>query len=321
MNNNNSHMKTIIKSIALVSVLLGAAACQQFKVDTQLTPEQAAANIRMECDALQAYTLSASGTEAASFKVSSNTPWTISRSNGADWVTVSPSSSASSALISDVTVSVEPYTGEVDRVALITLQGELIPAVQTITITQSRYGKLQVGPISQNYAAAGGDLSFTIKTNVAWQVMTDVEWLSFNVDKGEPDPNGDAIRIIATATPSSIVEREGTVTVVAGDEEESFEVVQRGRFEISEFSDPFPKTGGRKTIQIRSDFPWEIMADKDWVVLDKEAFDETVDELGKINKVQVTVVANDGAAREAAIKISAGGVVKTVTVLQEGKSM
>ena len=47
-------MKTLIKTMALLSVL-AVASCQQFKIDTQMTPEKAAASIRMECSAVDVY--------------------------------------------------------------------------------------------------------------------------------------------------------------------------------------------------------------------------------------------------------------------------
>ena len=58
-NKTNSYMKTIFKSAACLSFLLALAACQQFQIDTQMTPEKEAASIRLECDALESYTISA----------------------------------------------------------------------------------------------------------------------------------------------------------------------------------------------------------------------------------------------------------------------
>ena len=45
-------MKTITRIIASLSVLMTAAACQQFEIDTQMTPEQEYANLRLVCDAV-----------------------------------------------------------------------------------------------------------------------------------------------------------------------------------------------------------------------------------------------------------------------------
>ena len=54
-----SYMKTIFKTVACLSFLISFAACQELKIDTQMTPEKEAASIRMESDVLEAYTISA----------------------------------------------------------------------------------------------------------------------------------------------------------------------------------------------------------------------------------------------------------------------
>lgn len=126
MNKNNSHMKTILRTIACLGVLGLAASCQMYEIDTQMTPEKAAASIRMECDALPSYTVPALNPGTVTFNVSSNTPWTITRSSGADWCTVTPSSSSAGALISDVVVKFEPNTEREDRTATLTLKGDKV---------------------------------------------------------------------------------------------------------------------------------------------------------------------------------------------------
>ena len=95
MNKNNSHMKTIIRTLACLGVLGLMASCQMYEIDTQMTPEKEAASIRMVCDALPSYTVASTSPATVNFKVSSNTPWTITRSSGADWCIVSPYSSSS----------------------------------------------------------------------------------------------------------------------------------------------------------------------------------------------------------------------------------
>ena len=98
-------MKTITRIFATLCVLCAAAACQQYEIDTQMTPEKEYANLRLVCDALTTYTVSASRPDNITFNVSSNSPWTVTRSGGADWCTVTPSSSSASSLVSDVVVS------------------------------------------------------------------------------------------------------------------------------------------------------------------------------------------------------------------------
>lgn len=313
MNKNNSHMKTFFRTIACLGVL-GLMACQQFQIDTQMTPEKAAASIRMECDALPAYTVASTSPGAVTFNVSSNTPWTITRSSGADWCNVTPSSSSAGALISDVVVSFENNTSVEDRTVTLTLKGDKVGIPVTIKITQNRLGKLFVTPVSQDYAAVGGPFTFTIQTNVAWEVRSSEGWLTFNRNSGEPDPESRAITIIATAAPSSVMERTATVTVTAGDDEESFDVTQKGVFEVAEISAPFAGAGETKVLKIRTDLPWTVMADKDWLFFDKES--GTGD--GTITEVKVEAATNDGMSRKANITVTAGGASKVFEVAQNG---
>ncbi len=314
MNKHNSHMKTIIKTIACLGVLGLAASCQQFEIDTQMTPEKAAASIRMVCDALPSYTVAATNPGTVTFNVSSNTPWTITRSSGADWCTVTPSSSSAGALISDVVVSFEPNTEREDRTATLTLKGDKVGLPVTIQITQARQGRLFVTPVPQDYAATGGPLTFTIQTNVAWEVRSSEGWLTFNRESGEPDPDGRTLTIIATADPSNVLERVATVTVTAGDEEESFDVTQKGVFELSEISGMFSGAGETKPLKLRTDLPWVVSCDKDWISFDKES--GTGD--GSALDIKVTAAPNESMARTATIKVTVGGVEKTFEVSQNG---
>lgn len=313
MNKNNSHMKTIFRTLACLGVL-GLMACQQFEIDTQMTPEKAAASIRMECDALPAYTVASTSPGAITFKVSSNTPWTITRSSGADWCTVTPSSSSAGALISDVVVSFTNNTGVEDRMATLTLKGDKVEIPVSIKITQARQGRLFVTPVSQDYAAVGGPLTFTIQTNVDWEVRSSEGWLSFNRESGNPDPEGRTLTVIATAAASEVLERTATVTVVAGDEEESFEVTQKGVFDLTEISESFSGDGATKGIRVRTDLPWKVTTDKDWISFDQES---GVGD-GSAFEIKATASANESMARKANITVTAGGVEKTFEVAQDG---
>lgn len=314
LNKNNNLMKTIFRTIACLGVLVAAASCQLYEIDTQMTPEKAAASIRMVCDALPTYTVAATNPGTVNFKVSANTPWTITRSSGADWCTVTPSSSSAGALISDVVVSFENNNGLEDRSVTLTLTGEKVGQSVQVAITQQRKGRLFVTPVPQDYAASGGPLSFTIQTNMSWTVRASESWISFNRESGQPDPDGRTLTIIATAAPSSVMERTATITVSAGDDEESFDVTQVARFEFAAISESFPGSGGSQALKLRTDLPWEVSADKDWLVFNPESGNGD----GSPTEIMVTAKPNSGTARTANVYIMAGGVVNEFEVLQEG---
>jgi hypothetical protein len=309
-------MKTITRIFATLCVLGAAAACQQYEIDTQMTPEKEYANLRLVCDALTTYTVSASRPDNITFNVSSNSPWTVTRSGGADWCTVTPSSSSASSLVSDVVVScADNDTGE-DRSATLTIQAERISKYYTVTITQSKKGHLYVTPVAKDYAASGGPLSFTINTNVPWEIRTDVSWLHFDPERGNPDPDGRTLTIVATADASDVLERVATVTVVAGDDEETFDVTQKGNFEMTEISGEFPGNGGSQVLKIRTDLPWTVSADKDWITFDKE---EGAGD-GKLTVVTVTAKPNEDVARKAVITVRVAGQDYPFEVRQGGAS-
>ena len=307
-------MKTITRIFATLCVLAAAAACQQYEIDTQMTPEKEYANLRLVCDALTTYSVAASRPDNITFNVSSNSPWTVTRSGGAEWCTVTPSSSSSSSLISDVVVSFADNDSGEDRTATLTIQAERISKYYTVTITQAKKGKLYVTPVAQDFSAAGGPLTFTINTNVPWEIRTDVSWLHFSPEKGNPDPDGRTMTITATADASDVMERVATVTVIAGDDEETFDVTQKGGFEMTEISGEFPGAGGTQALKLRTDLPWSVSADKDWITFDKE---EGAGD-GKQTIINVTAAPNDDVARKAVITVSVAGEERTFEVRQAG---
>ena len=307
-------MKTIIRTIACLGVLGLMASCQMYEIDTQMTPEKQAASIRMVCDALPSYTVASTDASAVTFNVSANTPWTITRSSGADWCTVTPSSSSTGALISDVSVTFQDNATAQDRKVTLTIKADKVGIPVTVEITQARQGRLYVTPVAGDYSALGGPLSFNVQTNQTWEVHSSASWLTFNRESGEPDPDGRTFTIIATAAPSDVLERTATVTVKAGDDEESFDVTQKGVFELTEITDSFLGNGDCQFVMLRTNLPWTIMADKDWLLFDE--YSGTGD--GSLIQIEATALPNEGVARKANITVTAGGVAKTFEVAQDG---
>lgn len=268
-NKTKSYMKTIFKTVACLSVLLGLSACQQFQIDTQMTPEKEAASIRLVSDALEAYTLSATNPQAVSFKVASTTPWTISRSDNADWLAVSPASSSVSSLSEDITVTAVENTTLEDRSVTLTLSGENTETVYHITITQNRMGKLYVQPVDDAFAAAGGTLPFTIETNVAWEARSSEQWLTLSQTSGVGD--GSVQTLEATAAENNSILRKATVTVTAGEDTETFEITQKGMsMDILPVDDPtIDRKGGELLLGVDATIDWKVESSNDWFTAEK----------------------------------------------------
>lgn len=257
-------MKTIFKTVACLSFLLSFAACQEFKVDTQMTPEKEAASLRLESDALESYTISATNPQPISFKVASNTPWTISRSDNAEWLAVDPASSSVSSLNVDITVNAVENTTYEDRSVTLTISAEKVETTYSITITQNKLGKLYVQPVTENFASAGATLPFTIETNVAWEARSSEQWLTLSENSGVGD--GSVLTLQATADENTSIVRKATVTVVAGEDTESFEVTQKGlSLDILPVAEPvIDRRGGEILLDVDASIEWKVESSNDW---------------------------------------------------------
>lgn len=261
-----SYMKTIFKTVACLSFLISFAACQELKIDTQMTPEKEAASIRMESDVLEAYTISATNPQPVSFKVASNTPWTITRSDNAEWLAVTPASSSISGLNVDVTITAVENTTYEDRSVTLTLVGEKTDKTYSVTITQNKLGKLYVQPVSENFASAGGSLPFTIETNVAWEARSSEQWLTLSENSGVGD--GSVITLEATATENVSIVRKAIVTVVAGEDTETFEVTQKGvSLDILPINNPeVARDGnGELILDVDASIDWKVESSEEWL--------------------------------------------------------
>lgn len=289
--------------------MLTAAACQQFKVDTQMTPEKFAQSVKLVCDAQENYTVAAANPSAIIFSVSSNAAWTI---NGMpEWLSVSPSSSGVAGLISDVTVVAKDYEGLEDRTAVITVSNdEYDTPSYSITIHQNRMGALTVQPVSDDFKAIGNTKAFTIDANYDWKLRSSEAWLTFDVTEGEAG----FYTINATAAKSEVLERSAVVTIASGDDEESFEVCQKGMFELTEIGAKYTDAGGDQTLTIVTDLPWKVMSDKNWLSFDKTSG------IGDGNSIEIkaNATANDDASRKAVVTVIAGDAKKTFEVEQKG---
>ena len=306
-------MKTTVKILASLSMLIAAVSCQQFYVDTQMTPEKMAANARLESNVFNAYTVSASNPQPVSFNITSNVPWSIVRNDNAEWCTISPMSSAVAGLNTDVTIEAMENEALEDRSASFTIRSDSYPTKSyTFTITQGRRGQFYVTPITKAYSAMGGPLNFTISTNYPWEVRSDAGWLSFSPASGEG--SSDPIQIVATAERSNVLSRTATISVIVNDVEESFEVRQEGKFELTEPSGVFEDVGGTMDFKIKTDLEWEVSVDKMWLTVSEESGEGD----GTAKILTLTAEANDAVERKATVTVSAAGENRTFQVAQNG---
>ena len=277
-------MKTIVKIVASLSLGLFAVSCQQFYVDTQMTPEKAAASLKMECDALDSYIIQGDKPQAVSFKVASTTPWKITGYESAQWLKISPTSSSVSSLSEDIVISAVANDSYENRSVTIKVQGEGLDGAKSIQITQLRKGKLFVQPVMDVFDAAGGSLPFTIESNIAWEVRSSEQWLSFSEASGNGD--GSVKTLQAIAIQNNSIARSATVTVSAGEEKFSFDVNQKGQsLEFLPVENPeVDRLGGELLLGVKATMDWKVSCENPDFTVEKVGNDQVKVSAGFNNK-------------------------------------
>ncbi|MBQ7019585.1 MAG: BACON domain-containing protein [Bacteroidales bacterium] len=269
---------TFLKSLTLAAAAFFFGACQQYYIETQ--PEVA---VKMDTDVREAYTISGTNPQPATFSIASTTPWEITGYESAEWLSVKPASSALSSLSTDVTLTAVPNDTYEDRSVTLTLKGEGIEKTWTVVVTQSMKSKLYVQPIGEAFVADVSSRTFTIETNLAWEVRSADSWLTF--DKTSGTGTGAVETVTATASINPGVERTTTVIVTAGNETKTFEVSQKGI--TLEFlpveSAVLNYAGGELVLDVDASIGWNVQSKADWVTVEK--INDT--------QVKVTAVANN----------------------------
>ena len=269
-------MKKIFNTVACLSAALLAFSCVMDQIDTQITDEEAIAQIRLECDALESYTIQSQNPQAVSFRVSSTTPWTITGFENSGWLTVEPASSAVSSLSEDVTVKAIANTELSERSVTLKVTGKNTDLSYSIRVTQMRLGKVTVEPITDEFEMAGGVQSFTVQHNVAWEATVADDWLTLNPASGTSDGEMKTTTVKATAAAHTGLTRTTTVTVVSGEDKTQFLVKQKGH--TLEFvpleSYAIDKKGGDLVIGVNSTMDWKVESDNDTFTVTKVGTDQ-----------------------------------------------
>jgi len=265
--------KIFFKLAACLSLFsaFAAVSCTLDEIDTQMTDEEAIASIRLECDALEAYTIQATKPQAIAFSI---TPWTIE--GIPSWLTVTPASSATSSLAEDIVVKASINDSFSDRSAVLTVTGLNTEIVHKLTVTQLRKGKLVVTPITGQFPTAGGTLPFSVEANLPWEVSAADEWLSFSVTSGQ---GGDEAQMVgATATQNESIVRETTVTVVSGEQMQTFVARQNGQ--SLEFLAPesteLNRLGQELEIGVNATMDWTVEASDPFYTVEKSGDDKVI---------------------------------------------
>ena len=264
-----------LMQLLLVLCLFNLVACQEYEIDSQ--PE---APVKIQVDAMDSYTALASSPGNLVFNISSNTPWTIISDQ--QWCKPTPAMSASSSLVAEVAVALESNSTAKQRVAKLTIKAEGITEIKVITITQVSKEDLVVIPFDEIVPTEGGDISFNIISNKAWEIIPSTQFLE-NIDKTSGNGTEDGLKekITIKISKNAAARRSGMITVKTDLQERVFTITQDGV--VIEQEDPsesgtidFDWASTEKIVKIRSNTTWKVKVPKEyahWLVA--EAISDT----------------------------------------------
>lgn len=255
--------KLYTRTLMLALCIFSFSACQEFSIDSQ--PEGA---LNMKIDAQDSYTALATSPSNVVFNISSNTPWTITSDQ--QWCKPSPAMSASSSLVSEIVVTMENNEGKQSRTAKLIVKAEGVEATKVITITQTSKEDLMVIPYDEIVPTEGGQISFKIASNKAWEVIPSTAFIS-DIDKktGTGNENATEETIIIKIPANAGARREGQITVQTDFQKKTFTITQNGV--VIEQEEPsesgtidFGWSQKEKIVKIRANKAWKVKVPKEY---------------------------------------------------------
>ena len=236
------------------------------------------------------------------FKITSNTSWTVSSNQS--WCTVSPTSGSNDKTI---TVNVTANTGSTERTATITVLAGSISHV--ITVSQEGEPNLEVDKTNINFTLEAGSNSFKISSNVSWKVSSNQNWCTVSPTSGSNDKTI-TVNVTANTGTSS---RSATITVSGGGITRNITIAQTAQdpyLTVNKANIGFTKNAGSDHFSISSNVSWTVTSNQSWCTVSPTS--------GSNDKtITVNVTANTGTAnRTATITVSGGGITRYISIAQ-----
>ena len=117
---------------------------------------------------------------------------------------------------------------------------------------------------SLSFTDSGGNESIFIKSTGEWQVLSDVEWLTFSRSSG----SGDYTLTVTVAKNNTASTRNGIITFTYGNSKQTVSVTQSGepvRLSIEASSVFVSSNGTGESFTIKSNTSWTVKAADSWV--------------------------------------------------------
>lgn len=122
---------------------------------------------------VQQYEVASSG-DMKYLKVQSDAPWHVSKT--VDWVTVAPAQGEEGS--TTVQITIDPNSDYQERTADVTFALVSSPATSAaLHIAQSALRVMELSQRQFDVEAAGGDISFTVESNLSYEVSISVDWI------------------------------------------------------------------------------------------------------------------------------------------------
>lgn len=190
----------VIASMLVVSGVF-AMGCQEYGIDSQ--PEAAPA---IQEDSMESYIMVAESASPVVFNISSNTPWRIERD--AEWLTVTPSMSATSSLVSEVKISAADNTATIARSATVKIIAPEAAYEKVITVNQASKTDFLITELGRAMKTEGGEAEFKLYTNKAWQYVAISDVLAGKADVTSGKDTEDVMEYVIKI---QVPENEGVV--------------------------------------------------------------------------------------------------------------
>ncbi len=240
------------------------------------------------------------------FTITSNVSWSVT--DDASWLTLSPSGDSGNGTL---TAFYTENTTKIQRKGTITIRGGGLD--NSVTVVQDPKSELAVSPKDQQVSYKSGSTTFTITTNLDWQVSDDAAWLTASPSSGSG--NGTLTAIYTENTTTS--QRVGTIIVSGNGKTDTVTVTQ------SESSLLTVIPSNRNVSYVADKITFAVTSNVNWSVSDDAAWLTVSPSSGSGNGTLTAVYTENTTAsqRVGTIIVSGNGKTDTVTVTQSESSL
>ena len=182
-------------------------------------------------------------------------------------------------------------------------------------VTVTKVDTLLVDKNTITSPSSGGKFDVKLTSNRDWKLVSNVNWAVVNVTQG----NGNSNLSISVTANSSLIARTGKVEITAGAIVRTITINQAAsvkvdtllvdKITINEVS-----TGGNNTVKITANRDWKVVPSASWISVNPSQ--------GVGNSNLTISLANNTSftARTGKVDITAGAIVRTITINQAGES-